>query len=342
MSSTARTIALAKGCPKAELHVHLEGTLEPELMMELAQRNSIALRYRDVEEIRAAYDFEDLQSFLDIYYEGMSVLVTEADFYDLTMAYLRHAAADRVVHVEPFFDPQAHMERGIAFETVLGGITSALRDAEVQMGITSRLIMCILRHLTAEEGDATLTAMLPYREAITAIGLDSSELGHPPEKFAEVFARARSLGFITVAHAGEEGSASDVERTLDLLGVARIDHGVHAMDDPRLVARLVRERIPLTVCPLSNVKLRVFDKMAGHNLRDMLEAGVVATVNSDDPAYFGGHINDNFAAAIEALGLTDDHLRQLAVNSFEGSFLTADDKARRIAEVDEYFRTASL
>ncbi len=338
MSSNTRTIALASGCPKAELHVHLEGTLEPELMMELAQRNGIELPFRDVEEIRSAYDFADLQSFLDIYYEGMSVLATEADFYDLTMAYLRRAALDHVVHVEPFFDPQAHMERGIAFETVVGGVTSALRDGQAELGISSRLIMCLLRHLTAEEGDAALTAMLPYREAITAIGLDSTELGQPPDKFAAVFARARGHGFLTVAHAGEEGSARDVETTLDSLCVSRIDHGVHAMDDPRVVARLVRERMPLTVCPLSNVKLRVFSSMADHNLREMLDSGVVATVNSDDPAYFGGYINDNFTAAIEALGLTEDHVRQLAVNSFEGSFLTADEKTRHVAEVDEFFR----
>jgi len=341
VSSNARTIALASGCPKAELHVHLEGTLEPELMMELARRNGIELRFRNIQEIRSAYNFDDLQSFLDIYYEGMSVLATEVDFYDLTMAYLRRAALDHVVHVEPFFDPQAHMERGIAFEAILGGITSALRDGQAETGITSRLIMCLLRHLTTEEGDAALSAMLPYREAIAAVGLDSTELGQPPDKFAAVFARARSLGFLTVAHAGEEGSARDVEVTLDALGVSRIDHGVHAMDDPRVVARLVRERMPLTVCPLSNVKLRVFSNMADHNLREMLDSGVLATVNSDDPAYFGGFINDNFTAAIEALGLTEDHVRQLAVNSFEGSFLTTNEKAHHIAEVDEFFRTAS-
>lgn len=338
VSSVRETITLAQGCPKAELHVHLEGTLEPEMMLSLALRNGVALRSMDVEDIRAAYDFADLQSFLDIYYEGMSVLLTAEDFRDLTLAYLGRAASDNVVHVEPFFDPQAHTARGVPFETVLAGITAGLEEGQRRLGITSRLIMCILRHLSAEEGMAALEEMLPFRDAITALGLDSTEVGHVPDKFADVFARARAEGLIAVAHVGEEGTATDVAITLDVLGVSRIDHGVHAMDDPDVVARLVRDRIPLTVCPLSNVKLRVFDTMASHNLREMLEAGVVATVNSDDPAYFGGYINDNFAAAIEALRLTPSHIRQLAINSFEASFLTPAEKTARIGEVEAHFR----
>lgn len=328
---------LARRMPKAELHLHLEGTLEPELLFELAARNDVSLRFDSVEQVRAAYDFVDLQSFLDIYYEGASVLVTEGDFFDLTMAYLHRTAADGVVHVEPFFDPQTHTARGVPFETVLGGIVSALREGEASLGITWRLVMCFLRDLSADDADATLDAALPHLDVITAVGLDSTEVGNPPEKFASVFDRARSAGLLTVSHAGEEGSAADVRRTLDVLHVARIDHGVRALDDPGLVARLVRERIPLTVCPLSNVKLRVFSAMEDHNLREMLDAGLVATVNSDDPAYFGGYVADNYIATIGALGLTADELETLALNSFEASFLSPAEKHARRGDVEAFF-----
>ncbi|PKQ16466.1 MAG: adenosine deaminase [Actinobacteria bacterium HGW-Actinobacteria-7] len=328
---------LARRMPKAELHLHLEGSLEPEMLFALAERNGIALRFGSVDEVRAAYEFDDLQSFLDIYYEGASALVTQRDFHDLTMAYLHRAAADNVVHVEPFFDPQTHTARGVAFDTVLGGIVSALREGEQTLGITWRLIMCFLRDLSAEEALATLEQALPYRDVITGVGLDSAEVGNPPEKFATVFEQALAHGFLTVSHAGEEGSADDVRRTLDVLHVSRIDHGVHALDDAQVVARLVRERIPLTVCPLSNVKLKVFSAMEEHNLREMLDAGLVATVNSDDPAYFGGYVGDNYAAVIKALDVTRDELEALALNSFEASFLSPAQKAARSDDVRTFF-----
>jgi adenosine deaminase len=328
---------LARRMPKAELHLHLEGSLEPEMLFELAERNGVELPFASVDDVRAAYEFDDLQSFLDIYYEGASVLITQRDFHDLTLAYLRRAAADGVVHVEPFFDPQTHTARGVAFETVLDGIVSALREGEATLGITWRLIMCFLRDLSADDAMATLEEALPHRDVITAVGLDSAELGHPPEKFAAVFERALAHGFLTVAHAGEEGTADDVRRTLDVLHVSRIDHGIHALDDPEVVARLVRDRTPLTVCPLSNVKLRVFSAMSEHNLREMLDAGLVATVNSDDPAYFGGYVVDNYIDAIEALSLTRGELETLALNSFEASFLSPAEKAARRDEVLRFF-----
>jgi len=325
-------------CPKAELHVHLEGTLEPEMLFDLAARNGINLRFDSVDAVRSAYEFTDLQSFLDIYYEGAGVLVTEQDFYELTMAYLGRAHADNVLHVEPFFDPQTHTQRGIPFDVVVRGIVRALEDGERTYGITWRLIMCFLRDLSEESAYATLEQALPYKDVITAVGLDSAEQGNPPEKFTGVYARAREHGFRAVAHAGEEGTADDVARTLDLLKVDRIDHGVQSMGDPAVVQRLASERIPLTVCPLSNVKLRVYGQMEEHALRDMLEADLVATINSDDPAYFGGYINDNYAEAIDALGLTVDHVRTLARNSFKGSFLEERQKAVRINQVDDYFQ----
>jgi len=307
--------------PKAELHLHIEGTLEPELMFELATRNDVALPYEDVAAVKAAYVFDDLQSFLDLYYAGCSVLLTEADFYDLTMAYLRRAAAQGVRHAEIFFDPQTHTDRGIAFATVVDGIDRALADGREELGITSRLILCFLRHLSEVAAMTTLEAALSHRGAISAVGLDSSETGNPPAKFRAVFDRARAEGLLTVAHAGEEGPPSYIREALDLLHVLRIDHGVRCMEDDALVDRLVADQVPLTVCPLSNVKLRVFDDLADHPIRRMLERGLMVTINSDDPAYFGGYIGDNYVATAEALGMSRDQMRQIARNSFLASFL---------------------
>jgi adenosine deaminase len=308
--------------PKAELHLHIEGTLEPELMFELATRNGVELPYADVEAVRAAYVFEDLQSFLDVYYAGCSVLVHEVDFYDLTMEYLRRAAAQGVRHAEIFFDPQTHTDRGIPLATVIAGISRALRDGEDELGITSQLILCFLRHLPESAALATLEEALPFRSSFVGVGLDSSEAGHPPSEFERVYARARAEGLLAVAHAGEEGPPSYIVEALDLLDVRRIDHGVRCMEDPLLVERLVAEHIPLTVCPLSNVKLRVFDTLQDHPIRHMLERGLMVTINSDDPAYFGGYVGDNYAATAEALGMSRDEMRRVARNSFEASFLT--------------------
>ncbi len=320
--------------PKAELHLHIEGTLEPELMIELANRNSIALPFADVDEIRRAYEFTDLQSFLDIYYAGAQVLIEEQDFYDLTRAYLERVAKDNVRHVEIFFDPQTHTDRAIDFDVVINGIHSALQDGETDFGISFQLIMCFLRHLSAEAAMTTLEHALPHRDRIAAVGLDSSEVGHPPSKFKDVFDRARSEGFLTVAHAGEEGPPEYIREALDLLHVRRIDHGVRCLEDPELVARLVAERVPLTVCPLSNIKLRVFDNLAEHNLKELMDAGICVTVNSDDPAYFGGYIGENLVKSAEALHLVADDVRTLCKNAFEASFLSDAEKARRIAEID--------
>ncbi len=320
--------------PKAELHLHIEGTLEPELMLALAERNGVALPYDSVEALRAAYDFGSLQDFLDLYYQGMSVLRGEEDFYDLTWAYLERAAADNVRHAEIFFDPQGHTERGIAFATVIDGIHRALSDAEAKLGLTSRLILCFLRHLDEDSALATLAQALPHKGRIAGIGLDSSELGHPPEKFERAFARSRAEGFRVVAHAGEEGPADYVRGALDALKVERIDHGVRCLDDPDLVRRLVTARVPLTVCPLSNLRLRVVEDMAAHPLRRMMELGLFVTVNSDDPAYFGGYVNENYAAVQDGLGLSRDDLAALARNSFEASFLEAEAKRVLVAEVD--------
>lgn len=319
--------------PKAELHLHIEGSFEPELMFEIAGRNKIAIPYRTVEEVRAAYAFADLQSFLDIYYAAMNVLRTERDFYELTAAYLDRARADGVVHAEIFFDPQAHTARGIAFETALDGIWAALKDAEAAHGLTSRLIMCFLRHLPEADAFPTLEAALPHRDRITGVGLDSSEKGHPPEKYARVFAEARAAGFRAVAHAGEEGPAEYVRDALDLLHVDRIDHGNAAMTDPALVARLAAEGVPLTVCPLSNLKLCGVTDMKDHPLKRMLDAGLCATVNSDDPAYFGGYVLDNFIAVRDALGLTRAEIVTLAKNSISGSFLDDEEKADRLRRI---------
>ena len=320
--------------PKAELHLHIEGTLEPELMLALAERNGIKLPYDSVEALRAAYDFGNLQDFLDLYYQGMSVLQAEQDFYDLTWAYLERAAAENVRHAEIFFDPQGHTERGVAFATVIDGIHRALTDAEVKLGLTSRLILCFLRHLDEDSALATLAQALPYKDRIVGVGLDSSELGHPPEKFERAFARSREEGFRAVAHAGEEGPADYVRGALDALKVERIDHGVRCLEDPALVERLAAGRVPLTVCPLSNLRLCVVDDMAAHPLRRMMELGLFVTVNSDDPAYFGGYVNENYAAVQDALGLSRADLAALARNSIEASFLEPEAKRALVAEID--------
>lgn len=330
--------SLIRKIPKAELHLHIEGTLEPELMMTLARRNEVPIPYRDVDEIREAYEFSDLQSFLDIYYAGAKVLLTRQDFFDLTAAYLDRAAADNVRHVEIFFDPQTHTERGIAFETVLDGIHDALKDGESRLGITFELIMCFLRHLSADEAMATLEQAIPHKDRIRAVGLDSSELGHPPSKFTAVFDRARKEGFLTVAHAGEEGPPDYIREALDLLKVERIDHGVRCLEDPALVERLAESQTPLTVCPLSNVKLCVFDSLEAHNLKQLLDAGLCATINSDDPAYFGGYIGQNFLETRRALDLDASEIHKLARNSFTASFMSEQDKQRHIAELEQVFR----
>lgn len=322
----ASTADFIRALPKAELHVHIEGTLEPELAFALAAKHGIRLAYPSVTELRAAYRFVDLQSFLDIYYSGTHVLRDVADFHAMTSAYLRRAHTDGIVHTEIFFDPQAHTARGVPLDVVMTGMTQALDAARAQTGITHRLILCFLRHLPAEDAMRTLEQALPWRERLTAVGLDSSEAGHPPSRFTAVFARAHSLGLLAVAHAGEEGPPAYIEQALDLLHVQRIDHGVRCVEDPALVARLARERVPLTVCPLSNVRLRVFDKMSDHNLKALLEQGLCVTVNSDDPAYFGGYLLENFLAAAEALSLSHAQLAQLARNSIEASFLEASSK----------------
>ena len=328
--------AFIEGLPKAELHLHIEGCLEPELLFAIAARNGVELPYASVDALRAAYDIDNLQDFLDIYYRGLSVLREARDFYDLTWAYLKHARAEAVLHAEIFFDPQAHTSRGVAFSTVIAGITSALEDGRDRLGIGSKLILCFLRDRSAESALATLEEALPHKDRIVAVGLDSAERGHPPSKFEAVFDRARAEGFLTVAHAGEEGPPDYVAEALDLLRVARIDHGIRALEDGALTARLARDAVPLTVCPLSNLKLKVVDDMAAHPLKAMLDAGLVATVNSDDPAYFGGYVNANYRAVQAALGLGRDDLARLARNSFEAAFLEAEDKRALIARLDAY------
>lgn len=317
-----------RALPKAELHVHIEGTFEPELMFAIAQRNAVDIPYKSVEEVKQAYNFHNLQSFLDIYYAGAQVLIHEQDFYDLAWAYFEKCAEDKVVHTEMFFDPQTHTDRGIAFSTVINGLQRACDDAKAKLNIGSHLIMCFLRHLSEEEAFKTLEQALPYKDQIIGVGLDSSEVGHPPSKFERVFAKARAEGFLVVAHAGEEGPAEYVWEALDLLKVNRIDHGVRSEEDPKLMARLIAEKMPLTVCPLSNLKLCVIDDMAKHNIRRLLKQGVHVTVNSDDPSYFGGYMNDNFIAITEALDLTRNELKQLAINSFEASFISDAEKKK--------------
>ena len=328
---------LIRDIPKAELHCHIEGTLEPELMFQLADRNHINLPYQSPDEIRKAYEFTDLQSFLDIYYQGANVLQTEQDFYDLTWAYLNRAHQDNVLHTEIFFDPETHTERGIAFSTVIDGIYRALKEAEAKLGMTTRLIMCFLRHLPETVSFKTLEAALPYKDRIVAVGLDSAEVGNPPEKHQAVFAAARKAGFLTVGHAGEEGTADDIWRTLKLLHVKRIDHGVRCADDEKLIEYLKETRIPLTVCPLSNIKLGVFDKMENHNIKMLLHKELCVMINSDDPAYFGGYMVDNFMAVHYHLHLSSEDIIQLAKNSFEASFLSDIQKAMYFNKIQETF-----
>ncbi len=319
--------------PKAELHLHLEGSLEPALMMQLANRNGITLPYGDIAAIKAAYEFDNLQDFLDIYYQGANVLQTEQDFFDLTWAYLLRCKAQGVVHTEPFFDPQTHTDRGIPFKVVINGISAALKQAETELGISSYLILSFLRHLSEEAAFETLEMALPYRDQFIAVGLDSSEMGHPPEKFQRVFAKARAKGFKAVAHAGEEGPAEYVWSALDLLNVDRIDHGVRAYEDAGLMQRLIDEQIPLTVCPLSNTRLKVFADMADHTILKMLGQGVMVTVNSDDPAYFGGYVAENYMALYQSLEMSPAQARQLAINSIKASFLPDERKISIIQQI---------
>ena len=328
-------VELIRVLPKAELHVHIEGTFEPELMFEIAQRNHIQIPYQSVEEIKQAYNFHNLQSFLDIYYAGANVLVHEQDFYDLAWAYFKKCAEDKVVHSEMFFDPQTHTERGVEFATVLNGLKRACTDAKDKLGISSQLIMCFLRHLSEEDAFKTLEQALAFKDDIIAVGLDSSEVGHPPSKFERVFAKAREAGFLIVAHAGEEGPPEYVWEALDLLQVNRIDHGVRSDEDPALLQRLIDEKMPLTVCPLSNLKLCVVEDMAEHNIHRLLKQGVHVTINSDDPSYFGGYMNDNFLAVHTALNLSNDELKQLAINSFEASFIDSAEKQKWIATIQQ-------
>ena len=332
---------LLRRMPKAELHIHIEGSLEPELIFALAQRNGLALPYASVEALRSAYAFSNLQSFLDIYYAGASVLLKEQDFYDMARAYLRKAVQDNVVHAELFFDPQTHTARGVSMETVINGLHRACVDAQAELGISASLILCFLRHLSEEEAFATLEQALPFQDKFIGIGLDSGEVGNPPEKFARVFARCRELGFHLVAHAGEEGPPAYVWTALDLLKVERIDHGVQASKDAALMQRLAKDRIALTVCPLSNLKLCVFPELSRHNLHQLLDAGLAATVNSDDPAYFGGYLNQNFTQTFAALDLNAGHAYTLARNSFEASFIDAADKRRHIDRLNGCFETFS-
>lgn len=332
-AKAARIKALIAALPKVELHLHIEGTLEPEQVFTLAERNAVALPFASVEALRDAYRFHNLQSFLDIYYAGTAVLHTEQDFYDMTLAYLQRADADRVVHCEIFFDPQSHLERGVSLGTQLAGIDGALQDGRERFGISSHLILCFLRHLSEAAAFETLQLALPYRDRIIGVGLDSSEFGHPPAKFERVFASAREAGFRCVAHAGEEGPPQYIYQALDLLKVERIDHGVRCLEEPALVQRLVAERIPLTVCPLSNVKLGVFRDMASSNLKTLLQAGLCATLNSDDPAYFGGYINANFIAAQAALDLDTGQILQLVDNAIEAAFVPAERKRDLRAQV---------
>ena len=320
--------------PKSELHLHIEGTLEPEMMFELAARNAVRIPYSSVDELRAAYSFANLQEFLDLYYQGMEVLRHEQDFYELTLAYFRRARNDNVRHAEIFFDPQAHTNRGVPFATVINGISRGQQEAAAQLGVTSKLILCFLRDLSADEAMATLEEALVHRDHFVGIGLDSAELGHPPSKFADVFAQAKNEGFLLVAHAGEEGPAAYVREAIDVLGVHRIDHGNRALDDPELVTHLAAAGIALTVCPLSNHKLGVVEDLLSHPLAEMLARGLLVTVNSDDPAYFGGYVNANYRALRDALGLEDEILVELARNSFRASFLAEEEKARHLAEVD--------
>jgi adenosine deaminase len=328
--------AWIRGLPKAELHLHIEGTLEPEMMFELAARNDVALPFASVAEVRDAYVFDDLQTFLDIYYQGAAVLQTEQDFFDLMYAYLDRVAADGVRRAEVFFDPQTHTERGIGFPVFMEGFLRAIDDAEERFGISTALILCFLRHLSGDEAVATWQEAAAYHDRILAVGLDSSEVGHPPEGFEEAYALAREAGLHTVAHAGEEGPPAYILGAIDVLGVERIDHGLRGEEDEEVIERLVVDGIPLTMCPLSNVKLRAFDRLENHNLKRLMDRGVRVTVNSDDPAYFGGYIGDNYVAVTEALGLSDDEVVRIARNSLEATFVPDEEKAALLAQFDAY------
>ena len=328
--------AYIAGLPKAELHLHIEGSLEPEQMFEFAQRNRVSIPFDSVEAVRAAYDFSNLQDFLDIYYAGAEVLRTEQDFHDLALAYFRRAAADNVRHAEIFFDPQTHTDRGLPFGVAADGLLAGMRTAETELGVTSKLILCFLRHLDEAAAIDTLHAAEPWLDRIAGVGLDSSEVGHPPSKFRHVFERAGQMGLKRVAHAGEEGPPAYVWEALDVLHIDRMDHGNRSMEDPRLIERLADERMTLTVCPLSNLKLCVVRDLKDHPVPEMLRQGIHVTLNSDDPAYFGGYVNDNYRRLAEAVGLTREQVTQIAINSFEGSFLDEADRAARTAEVKAY------
>lgn len=326
---------LIRRMPKAELHLHIEGSLEPDMLFELSRRNGVAIPFDTVEAVRAAYRFSNLQDFLDIYYQGMSVLRTAADFFDLTMAYLKRCADENIVHVEIFFDPQGHLDRGVEFVTALDGICGALEEAQARFGISHRLIMCFLRHLSEDDGFRVLDMACEHKDRICGVGLDSSELGHPPEKFERLFAACRAAGFKLVAHAGEEGPPEYIRQAIELLDIDRIDHGNRCMEDPALVRDIARRRLALTTCPLSNLKLRVITDMKNHPAKRMLDAGLCATLNSDDPAYFGGYLTENFVQLAEALRLNRDDIKQLAANAFAASFLDDGEKKRRITEIQE-------
>jgi len=339
MKHTNSLTKFIRGLPKAELHLHIEGTFEPELMFRIARRNRIKIRYKSVAELRKAYDFSNLQDFLDIYYEGAKVLIKEQDFYDLTWAYLKKVHSQNVLHSEIFFDPQTHTDRGIAFPLIMDGIRRALLDARIKLGVSTKLILCFLRHLDEESAMKTLKQALDYKHLITAVGLDSSEVGNPPSKFRRVFAKARREGFLTVAHAGEEGPAEYIWHALELLKVSRVDHGNRSLSDEKLVKELVRRRMPLTVCPCSNFKLKVVDALENHPLQAMMKKGLLVTINSDDPAYFGGYLNENYLAVAKALKLSREDVCQLARNSFLASFLDEKQKNIMLKKVDEYCRS---
>ncbi|MFV8453216.1 adenosine deaminase [Vibrio campbellii] len=328
--------AFIQGLPKVELHLHIEGSLEPELLFELAQRNNIDIPYESPQELRKAYEFEDLQSFLDIYYQGANALRTEQDFYDLTWAYLERCKADNVIHTEIFFDPQTHTDRGIEFETVINGIHRAMQDGNEQLGITSQIIACFLRHLSEESAIETLQSIIKHQDKIIGVGLDSSELGHPPEKFKRAFQQAKDAGLLTVAHAGEEGPAQNIVDSVEMLSVSRVDHGVRCVEDESLMEALIESKMPLTVCPLSNIKLCVFDAMEQHNVVDLLRKGVAVTINSDDPAYFGGYMTDNFMAVSNAHPMTKSELAQFTINAINASFISEAMKAKYRAQVADY------
>jgi len=327
-----------EGIPKAELHLHIEGTFEPDLMFEIARRNNISINYKSVDELKKAYNFNNLQEFLDIYYAGASVLIYEQDFYDLTWAYLTKVHEQNLVHTEIFFDPQTHTDRGISFDTVIQGIHSALEDAKEKLGISSQLIMCFLRHLDEVAAFDTLEQALPYKEWIAGVGLDSSEMGHPPSKFENVFSKALDEGFITVAHAGEEGPAAYVWEAINLLKISRIDHGNRSLEDDQLITHIVEKQIPLTVCPLSNLALKVVEDLKDHPLLQLMEAGLMVTINSDDPAYFGGYMNENYIQIAAALNLSKKQITDLAKNSFKASFLSDVEKEKLINQVEDYYQ----